>query len=84
VVGIARQLGYLAPLLNARQPGLVATAMSQLDTLQRALLATRDGDTWQSPGTASPAARERVDGSTGALLETLASVPDLLELPPAH
>jgi deferrochelatase/peroxidase EfeB len=32
-------LGYLSPLISARQPGLLATAANQLDTLQRALLA---------------------------------------------
>jgi deferrochelatase/peroxidase EfeB len=33
-------LGYLAPLIDARQPGLVATIDGQLDTLQQALIAT--------------------------------------------
>ena len=30
------------------------------------------------------AARQQVDGAIGALLETLSSVPDLLEVPPTH
>ena len=77
-------LGYLAPLLNARQPGLVATADSQLDRRQDALLATQANGEWQSLGTAPLSAREQVDSAIGGLLETLAAVPDLLELPPAH
>lgn len=77
-------LGYLSPLIDTRQSGLVATAHSQLNALQNALLAARADGRWVSPGTASIVARERVNASIGALLETLASVPDLLELPPAH
>ena len=77
-------LGYLAPLLGARQPGLVATVNSQLDALERALLATRVNGNWQSPATAPRSAREYADSAIGVLLESLASVPDLLEIPPTH
>ncbi|HVT66610.1 MAG TPA: EfeM/EfeO family lipoprotein, partial [Trebonia sp.] len=88
-------LGYLAGLLNERQPGLVATADSQLAALDQALLATRTSPTktsptktsagqWQSLTAVSLAQRQHVDAATGALLETLAAVPDLLEVPPAH
>jgi high-affinity iron transporter len=77
-------LGYLAPLINARQPGLLAAAGSQLGRLRQALLATRVNGRWQSLGTVSQSAREHVDSAIGALLETLASVPDLLEVPPSH
>jgi high-affinity iron transporter len=77
-------LGYLAPLIDARQPGLAATITAQIDSLQQALLATRAGDAWPSLGAAPLAAREHVNAATGALLETVAAVPDLLEVPPAH
>jgi len=77
-------LGYLTPLINARQPGLPAIAESQLDILKGALLATRADGQWQSLATATSAARERVDAAIDAVLETLAAVPDLLEVPPAH
>jgi high-affinity iron transporter len=78
-------LGYLAPLLNARQPGLVTTADSELTILQQALLATRTQDgQWLSLTTASLSQRQHVNAATGQLLETLAAVPDLLEVPPAH
>jgi high-affinity iron transporter len=77
-------LGYLAPLINARQPGLPDIADEQLDMLQQALLATRVNGQWESLGTASLAAREHVDAAIDAALETLAAVPDLLEVPPAH
>ena len=77
-------LGYLAPLIDARQPGLLKTADSEMDTLQSALDATRAGGQWSSPQAAPLIARQRVTGAIGALLETLSSVPDLLEVPPTH
>jgi high-affinity iron transporter len=77
-------LGYLAPLIGARQPGLVATITTQLDTLQQQLLATRTNGAWPSLGAASLSAREHVDAAIGAVLESLSSVPDLLEVPPTH
>ena len=74
-----------AALINARDPGLVATAESELGTLDRALLATRaSGGQWQSLTAVTLAQRQRVDAGIGALLETLETVPDLLEVPPAH
>ena len=77
-------LGYLANLLDERKPGLVATADSQLAALQSALLATEANGQWQSLTAVSLEQRQHVNAATGALLETLASVPDLLEVPPAH
>jgi high-affinity iron transporter len=77
-------LGYLASLVNERQPGLVATADSQLATLDTALLATQAGGQWQSPAAVTLDQRQHVNAAIGALLETLASVPDLLEVPPTH
>jgi high-affinity iron transporter len=77
-------LGYLANLIDEREPGLVATADSQLGTLQSALLATRADGQWQSLTAVTLDQRQHVNAAIGALLETLASVPDLLEVPPTH
>jgi high-affinity iron transporter len=77
-------LGYLAPLINDRQPGLPEIAGDQLNILQQALLATRVNGQWESLGTASLTARENVDAAIDAALETLSAVPDLLEVPPTH
>jgi high-affinity iron transporter len=77
-------LGYLADLLDQREPGLVAAADRQLATLDAALLATRADGQWQSLTAVSLDQRQHVNAAIGALLETLASVPDLLEIPPAH
>jgi high-affinity iron transporter len=77
-------LGYLTPLLEARQPALPGIADEQLSILQRALLATRVDGRWESLSTASVTARDRIDAAIGAVLETLSAVPDLLEVPPVH
>jgi len=78
-------LGDEAALINDRDPGLVATAQSQLAALDTALLATRtSGGQWQSLTAVSLGQRQHVDAAIGALLETLAVVPDLLEVPPTH
>jgi len=77
-------LGYLTPLLNARQPGMPAIAGGQLAILKQALLATQVNGQWESLTTASISAREQVDSAIGAALETLSAVPDLLEVPPTH
>ena len=77
-------LGELAPLINERAPRLLPTARAQMNTLEQALLATRAHGQWASISSASLSQRQRVDGAIGALLETLSSVPDLLEIPPTH
>jgi high-affinity iron transporter len=77
-------LGYLSALIGQREPALAATASKGLDALDAALLATRANGQWQPLTAVSLGKRQHVDAATGALLETLASVPDLLEVPPAH
>ena len=77
-------LGELAPLIATRDAGLLPAIRGQLSTLQRALLATKSGGHWQPIGATPLAARQRVDAAIGALLQTLSSVPDLLEVPPSH
>ena len=55
--------------------------------LEQALLATRApqaNGAWTALGAAPLSAREHVDAAIGAELESAASVPDLLEVPPAH
>jgi high-affinity iron transporter len=74
-------LGELAGLINERDPRLLPIAYQQLDTLERALLATKANGAWQPMAATPLAARERVNAAIGAALETLARVPDLLEVP---
>lgn len=77
-------LGYQKPLLDARSPGLTKTADAQMNALRRALDAARADGKWRSLDDTPLTARQRVTGALGSLLETLASVPTLLEVPPTH
>ena len=77
-------LGELGPLIDARAPQLLPQVQAQLDTLQQALLATQAGGRWRSPDAVPLLTRQRVDAALGAVLETLAQVPDLLEVPPGR
>jgi high-affinity iron transporter len=77
-------LGYLSGLIGQREPSLVATANSERAALDAALLATKANGQWQPLTTVGLDKRQRVDAAMGALLETLAAVPDLLEVPPTH
>ena len=77
-------LGELQPLIAVREPALMPALDAQLSRLQAALLATQAGGQWQSPDAVPLAAKEQVDAAIGALLQSLSSVPDLLEVPPMH
>jgi high-affinity iron transporter len=61
---------------------LPGTIGQQLATLQQALLAAHVNGRWIAPAAAPLTTREHVDAATGAVLESLSSVPDLLEVPP--
>jgi len=77
-------LKELSPLISVRAPDLLPAARAQLDVLQQALLSTRAGGQWRSPGATPLTARQQVNAAIGALMETLSSVPDLLEIPPTR
>ena len=78
-------LDELRPLIAARKPALMPVIDTQLGRLRAALLATRDSSgQWRPVSQVPAAARQQVDSAIGALLENLASVPDLLEVPPGH
>jgi high-affinity iron transporter len=77
--GTAELLGILAPLIEARDPGLLSTARAQLAAVQADLLADRSpSGRWTPVAALSVAGRQRVDAGLGQLLETLAEVPNLL------
>ena len=75
-------LEVLAPLIDARAPTLLADVHPQLDALEAALLATRDRRRWRSVADTPLAPRQHVTAAIGESLETLASIPTLLEVPP--
>jgi high-affinity iron transporter len=76
-------LGELGPLITARAAGLLPTINAELAGLQQALLAARSDDGWRAPAGTPLLARQRIDGAIGAALQSLSSVPDLLEVPPS-
>lgn len=69
-------LGMVASLVD---PHLVATTTTQMDELASALQAARQSGEWLAPAQTPLADRQRIDGSLGQLLETLAIFPDLLK-----
>ena len=78
-------IAQLSPLLNTRAPQLVPTINTQLDALSAALAATQGpSGRWRAPAQVPLATRQDVNATLGAVLETLAAVPDLLEVPPNH
>lgn len=70
-------LGQFAPLITPRAPKLLGQANSDLDALDAALRATR----WVPLSQTSAAQRAAVNAALGQALETLASVPLVIELP---
>jgi high-affinity iron transporter len=76
-------LADLTPLISARQPSLIPRLRALEAALNQALLATRPGTAWLPVAQVPLAARQAVNASLGALLESLSSVPGLLEVRPA-
>lgn len=77
-------LDELAPLIVARAPGLLAQVRSQLTTMSNALEQAKVNGAWLAPQQTPLLARQRVNGATGAALESLDRIPDLLEVPPTR
>ena len=73
-------LTLLEPALLIRAPGLVGKARRQLTTVVRAVAAARVGGAWPAVATLTLSQRERIDAAVGAALETLALVPDRLQV----
>jgi high-affinity iron transporter len=83
VQGTEMILGVIAPLLEKGEPALLANLRSELHQLV-ALLNTYqlpDG-MWIPVQSLTQTQREQLDGAIGNYLETVAPVPDLLEIPP--
>ncbi|MFF4544922.1 iron uptake transporter permease EfeU [Streptomyces sp. NPDC001406] len=80
LAGTRELLTVLRPLLTPCAPKLLPTVDADIARLQKLLDAAHHGDRWTPVGQLDAAARERVNGVTGRLLEDLAPVPDLLEI----
>jgi len=78
-VGADRELlSELKPGLDLFAPHLVANATAELDSLMRAIDATRVNGAWVSVQNLTPRQREQIDADAGQVLETVAPIPDLL------
>ena len=83
VQGTQMILGVITPLLEKREPHLVATLNSDLRGLTSLIRTYQlpDGP-WTPVQSLSTTQREHLDGAMGSYLEAVSPVPDLLELPP--
>jgi high-affinity iron transporter len=81
VVGTRAVLDRLTAVLEARQPGLVQQIGSDLDAADAALQATKKDGQWVRLEQVPRGQQQSVDAAVSAALETLAQVPQLLQLP---
>ena len=82
VQGTEMTLGVLAPLLQTRNPQLLAAADTGLDGLAATLTTYRLPDgSWTPLGSLTTTQRQALDSDVSGLLETLSPIPDILELP---
>ncbi|TDZ41779.1 Ferrous iron permease EfeU [Mycobacteroides franklinii] len=77
-------LGQFAPLVTARAPKLLEESKSRLDALGSALKGTQQDGRWRPLAQVPLSERQSVNAALGNVLEKLASVPLLIELPPSR
>lgn len=73
-------LDQLRGLITARRPELLPVLARQTQALRDALNAIQAGGAWRAPSAVPFTQRQHVDAATGAILESLATVPTLLEI----
>jgi high-affinity iron transporter len=70
----------LAPLIDKRAPRLVATANADLDAVEKAIDGTKQDGQWVAVKDLPLARRQPLNAAVGQAVETLAPVPNLLEI----
>ncbi|MFC8147305.1 iron uptake transporter permease EfeU [Streptomyces paradoxus] len=80
LAGTRELLAVLRPLLTTRAPRLLPTVDADIARLQKLLDSAHHGTGWTPVDRLDRAAKARLDGATGQLLEDLSPVPDLLEV----
>jgi high-affinity iron transporter len=80
LTGTRELLDVLRPLIVRRAPRQLTVIDADIARLQGLLDAEHRGAAWTPVERLDPAARQKIDGATGQLLEDLAPVPDLLEI----
>jgi iron uptake system EfeUOB component EfeO/EfeM len=77
--GMQELLAILGPLMEPRDPRLLAQSESEVASLQRLLVTLRAPDgSWTPVTRLSDSDRQRLDAQLGQLLETLSGIPELL------
>ena len=77
--GTQEVLRVLTPLIQPRDPGLLAAINQDMTTVQADLDSARTpGGTWTPLGQLSTVQRQQLDGDLGTLLEDLSVIPNLL------
>ncbi|MBS2550421.1 FTR1 family protein [Catenulispora sp. NL8] len=81
LTGTREVLSVIRPLVQARDPRGLAGIDSWLDRFGTVVNAAKQPDgTWTPVAQLDPAARQKLNGTLGELLEQLSVVPDLLEI----
>jgi iron uptake system EfeUOB component EfeO/EfeM len=80
VAATREMVTLLAPVIAPRAPRLVGRARRELVAVVRAAQAGRADGRWVGVGRLRPGPRERVDAAVGAVLETLAPIPDVIQV----
>ncbi|MEV8523877.1 iron uptake transporter permease EfeU [Streptomyces sp. NPDC052000] len=80
LAGTRELLGVLRPLLVSRDAQLLPRIDADIARVQKLLDAAHHDQSWTPVDRLDAAARTRLNGATGQLLEDLAPVPDLLEI----
>jgi high-affinity iron transporter len=80
VAATRENLGLLTHLVTARAPHLVARSHRRLNHLMAVVRGLRGADGWPSLTDLTLRQRQAVDAATGAALEELAPIPDLLPI----
>ncbi len=73
-------LAVLSPLIVPRAPKIVPTAERQLRALDTAVLAVRTANGFPAISALPARSREQIDSDTGAALETLAPISELMQI----
>jgi high-affinity iron transporter len=80
VAATREMLTLLYPEIHAREPRLVKAVRGQLSALDGAAVATQVSGAWVGPAAIPRPLEERVDADTGAALERLAQISDLIQV----
>jgi high-affinity iron transporter len=83
IEGTEMTLGAIAPLLDSRDPALLASATADLHQLSTLVATYRQPDgSWTPVQSLTMSQNQALDGAIGNYLETVSPIPDILELQP--